>query len=945
MKLIYFPIYRGCNGLDANQYQPNQNEHQFHRSRRPGLYFEYGGHYYEGSISHYWNSGFRIVTTHQLSLQIGGVLPRIKLLSSDRDQFLHELTITALAGNEGTLLIDVDQRNPAAVEQFYQQFHIAFLGHSPLQSSGNAPSLSMPSFIGRKHYTQEATEARQQWLEQATGSRISHVSQSIFHDNPSQLAGNIENYIGSVQIPLGLAGPLWIRGTYANGYSPIPIATTEGALISSISRGAKACNAAGGIEVQVVRQTMVRAPVFFCGDMRGALLLAAWMEEHSAGIKAKAESASSVARLVSIQTRPFGDQLHVQFCYETGDAAGQNMTTSCTFVACEWTMDQVKDMPEMKVLSYMIEGNMAGDKKVSMRSFIEGRGIGVIASVHIPEAVFRQTMRLSTEQYMHRWYAAEVGGLRTGMVGHNVNFANVLAGIFTATGQDIACVHESSCGIFKPRQESDGISIHLELPSLVIGTVGGGTGLPTQRECLEMLGCGGPGKAFKLAEIMAAACLALDVSTSAAIGSNEFVKAHEKLGRKSSQTGISRGDITARFFQSLLGDQRGKVKSFESIALNTESSVVTNMMKKQTSRFQGLHRYALHLQQDGVQRELPVVLKVKSDDREMMDLGIGIAKLSGEDRLSGLFESQMHIFGFEGAHLREIALYKHASAALLQYCPDIYGVIHNEDKEAYAILMEDLSSCSHMNAIQSPEEWDDEHIGLVLGDLAAIHAVYLDQEEGLPAAMGVEGLDVASYVDATELLLALTDYNHERFPALMSKQLHGLLHRFIRNIPSHIEEMLTYHRTLTHNDFNPRNLGLRVLEDGEQVLEDKKQALQDGNQVLQDKKKQLVVYDWELASYGNPQHDCLEFLIYTLSSDAAMAQWDRYLDGYRQSLEKASGHTLDKQSFEHIAILNALEMAAVRFNLYLLANNLLHLPYMERVYLNLSRFITEKLAD
>ncbi|MCR8844551.1 phosphotransferase [Paenibacillus sp. SC116] len=918
-----------------NHFDDRQQVGCFHDQRMPRLYFEYKRQYYEGHMSHYWNDGFRLITyQHDLYIQPGDELSRIGLYEYEMDKAVYKLTVTdvSLHVDERSLTITVKLQGAESIDFLHQHIYAVILGNSPLRRFSSSEFTPFPSFIGRKHYTKDATAARQKWLEQFTGNTLTHVTRSLFHEQPSTLAGNIENYIGSIQVPLGIAGPLRIRGTYANGHIPIPIATTEGALISSISRGAKACNAAGGIEVHVLKQTMVRAPVFFCEDMSGAIQLAQWIDKHKASIKAEAERVTSVSKLISLHAHPFADFVHVQFGYETGDAAGQNMTTSCTYVACEWIASKVKYLADLKYVRYMIEGNQAGDKKVAYRSFIGGRGIQVNASIHIPEAILKQTMRISVDQYMKCWYAAEVGALQTGMIGHNVNFANVIAGVFSATGQDMASIHEASCGIFKARPEGGGISFHVQLPSLVIGTVGGGTGLPTQRECLEMMGCYGRGKVYKLAEIIASACLALDLSTSSAIISNEFVKAHERLGRKAEGVGIRRNDIKPRFFQALLGEAYGKVASFELTPLNTESSVITNMLKANNSSFQGLHRYLLHLQthtskEDNLRHasttSLPVVLKVKSNDREVMDLGIGIAKLSGDDRLSGLFESQMHIFGFEGSHVREIAFYQHAPMTLLRYCPHVYGVTCDEDKEVYAILMEDLSPCSHLGTIESLAVWDEEHIDYVLADAAKMHALFLNKADKLPAALQFDRLEESSYEDATELLLALTDYNYARFPTMISSHFYHLLRQFILQLPFHNEQMKQYHQTITHNDFNPRNLGLRPSAGA----------------------KHLVVYDWELVRYQNPQHDCVEFLSYTVAANASTQQWDAYIEQYRVYLEQESGVSLDRKNFEQITLLNALELVAVRYNLYLLAHNLLHFSYMETIYQSLSQYIVDKIKD
>ncbi|MFD2672143.1 phosphotransferase [Marinicrinis sediminis] len=895
----------------------------FHTHRRPKLLFEYESSFYEGRMTEYGQNGFQFICRQLLPLLEGDTLPTVQLFGPQHDTVFHHLMIEKMTVSEGCMRVDLTASYTKYRHTFRQQFHVGFLGHSRLSAASQASESgsALPAFVGRKHYTQEAIAERHRWLDQVTGRSYPNLKQSMYHDNPSVLAGNIEQYIGAVQIPVGIAGPIHVNGTYANGSYPVPIATSEGALISSISRGARGCNAAGGVDVYVNRQVMLRSPLFHCPNMQAAQRFAAWMRDHETDIRAKAESVSSVAKLVRLQFRPFGSALHVQFYYETGDAAGQNMTTSCTFVACEWIMEQIQFISDLQEVRYVIEGNMAGDKKVTYSNLLEGRGIQVMASVHLSHDQMARIFRVSSEAYMHSWNMAETGALQTGMIGHNVNVANVIAGIFTATGQDIACVHESSTAIFKPIMEKSGITFHLQLPSLVIGTVGGGTNLPAQREGLEMMDCYGPGKVYKLAEIIAASCLALDISTSTAIESHQFVKAHEKLGRKASGTGIARNQITPRFFQSLLEPSVGKVTSFDIVSLDTSSSVVSNMLKNRQKTFQGLHRYVLSIEDDTDNKSLPVVMKVKSGETDMMELGVAIAKLSGDDRLSGLFESQMHIFGFEGATGREIEVYTKADSALLTYCPVIYGVRNEPDQDAHVILMEDLSDCSHFNTITQPEQWDAQHIECVLNDLADLHSVYWNQPPGEGWGAEVTGAGAVDYSDATELLLALTTYNHERYPQWISDELYKRMRTFIEQLPEHAATMADYHQTLTHNDFTTRNIALRSST------------------------KQLVVYDWELARYQNPQHDVLEFLIYALDGEDTVKQMDHYLNGYRKQLERVTSQSLDPVEFARITMLNALELLTVRYNLYLLANNLLHLPYMERVYGNLAAYIETRLDD
>jgi len=477
---------------------------------------------------------------------------------------------------------------------------------------------------------------------------------------------------------------------------------------------------------------MVRAPVFFCDDMDGAVNLERWLMNNVKRIEAKANSVSSVAKLTEIIPFIFGDTVHVRFYYNTGDAAGQNMTTACTWVACEWIAERIKRDKSIKFSHYNIEGNMSGDKKANYQNYIDGRGVGAVASCWVEGRLLEKAMRVKPRDYIKAWQAGEVGSLQIGMIGSNINFANVIAGVFTATGQDIASVHESSSGIFKMREEGDGILFTAYLPSLVIGTVGGGTGLPTQRDCLEMLGCYGPGRLFRFAEIIAAACLSLDISTGAAITANEFVSAHERFGRNRPSKRLTKNALTTEFFTELIGKPGVEVVSLEEDRLSSDSGIVTAILSKKASSLQGLFKYRLAIRENGEVRDRPVVLKLKSADSEILNVGLGLAKLSGEDRLPGLFETHIDIFGFENSHLREIGFYRHAGEAVLKYCPAVYGTKIEKEREIFAVLMEDLSQCTHIDTVNDPGKWDDESIRTVLADLAEMHAAYLGRSDSVP---------------------------------------------------------------------------------------------------------------------------------------------------------------------------------------------------------------------
>ncbi|MCP4131571.1 MAG: phosphotransferase [bacterium] len=888
----------------------------YHEGREPKVVFFVRDKTYSGKISNYWRNGFSISTEEDLDLQKDDSIPLIYLDKKDKDCSVRNMKVLRCKCNEtsGMSQVDVYAPDQETEEQLVDTFRV-YMEQPPPVIVENFDDSRIPKFSGKEHYSEWAVNTRLIWARGVSGSPLDNITHSIF--NPESLAGNIENYVGTAQIPIGLAGPVMINGIYTNSYIPVPIATTEGALVSSISRGAIVCNKSGGIETQVTGQQMVRAPVFFCSEMLGAINLEKWFLENEERIRIKAESVSSVAKVKRIIPFVFGDIVHLRFFYHTGDAAGQNMTTACTWVACEWIAKEIKDDPLIKFAYYNIEGNMSGDKKVNYQNFLLGRGVSVMATCHVPGTILEKVLRITVKDFIRGWNAAEVGALSVGMVGLNINFANVIAGIFTATGQDIASVHESSTGIFKAREEGDGILFTAHLPSLVIGTVGGGTKLPTQKDCLEIMGCYGTGKLFRLAEIIAATCLALDISTGSAIAANEFVNAHEKLGRNRPTKKLSKSEITSHFFNSLLLNKEKRVVSFESASLENNSGIISNLVKEDSNKLQGLFKYNLTVKTTEETKTVPAVLKLKTNDSEIIDVGTGLARLSGDDRLPGLFESQNHIFGFENSHIREIEFYRNVKPEILAFCPEIYGVRSEPGRELFAILMEDLSECSHLDTVNNPSLWDERSITTVLEDLASMHSVYLDRFEDIPSIMNVNTLNTDEFWGAVNFLRELTGFNASRFDHLLPEHCVSLFRDFLNNSIENLEKMHDFPMTLTHNDFNPRNICLRHTTE----------------------KPRLVIYDWELPCFQNPQHDLIEFLIYSLEENAEMDEFEKYIFFYMEKLEEFSGRKFSPEEFMKVLYLNALEIGVTRFNLYLLAHNIVKFSFLERVYGNLVNFI------
>jgi hydroxymethylglutaryl-CoA reductase (NADPH) len=374
-------------------------------------------------------------------------------------------------------------------------------------------------------YTHELAERRRQFAHERTGVSLSHVGMYSF--DPAILPGNIENFIGVAQVPIGLAGPIRILGEHAKGDFYVPLATSEGTLVASYSRGMRLLTEAGGVKATVVEQSMQRAPVFMLADAVEAREFGRWVEEQFESIKAAAERTTRAGKLINIEQYAVGPLRYLRFNYTTGDAAGQNMTGKATLAACEWIRAQHPGHPE-----FMLSGNMDTDKKFSRLNMLMTRGKRVVAEVVLPRDLLMRLMGVDTHHLFRARQISFTGAFLAGASNNGAHAANGLTALFIATGQDIANVAEAHAGIvYTQLLPSGDYYWSITLPSLIVATYGGGTGLATQKECLEMLGCYGKDRADAFAEICAAVVLAGEISLSCAVLHGDWVASHDKLGR------------------------------------------------------------------------------------------------------------------------------------------------------------------------------------------------------------------------------------------------------------------------------------------------------------------------------------------------------------------------------------------------------------------------------
>jgi hydroxymethylglutaryl-CoA reductase (NADPH) len=374
-------------------------------------------------------------------------------------------------------------------------------------------------------HTREQSDLRRTFIQEKTGAKLDAVASYTIDAEVTR--GNIENFIGAIQVPVGVAGPITINGEHAKGEFYVPLATTEGTLVASYSRGMRVISECGGVKTTVAKHSMQRAPVFIFEDALQAREFGGWLRDNFEDIKKRAESTTSTGKLIEIEQYAVANMLYTRFDYTTGDAAGQNMTGKATYAACEWISSVHPSQPK-----YILSGSIDTDKKHSAMNMIQTRGKRVIAEVTLKKDVVKRLLRVDTETLFRFRQISNAGSMQAGSVYNSAHSANAIAALFIATGQDEANVVESHAGItYAQLLENGDYYWSVTLPAVISATYGGGTGLPTQRECLEMLGCYGAGKSDKFAEIIAAVVLAGDISLASAILAGDWVSSHEELGR------------------------------------------------------------------------------------------------------------------------------------------------------------------------------------------------------------------------------------------------------------------------------------------------------------------------------------------------------------------------------------------------------------------------------
>ena len=384
-----------------------------------------------------------------------------------------------------------------------------------------------PRVPGGTTMTEEAIAARWELQGMPAASRDALADERAIGEREAY-ARNIENFIGTVRVPVGLAGPLRVNGVHALGDYYVPLATTEAALVASYSRGALAITESGGCSCAVLNEGVTRAPGFAFETLADAVTFVAWASMSFEGIKQAAAQTTKHGELVDMNLTVEGNNVHVQLEFLTGDAAGQNMVTIATEAACAHLVERSPVRPRY----WFVEANMSGDKKATTHSFMSVRGKKVSAEVNVPAAVIERRLHTTAKAMADYARMSVMGGVMSGSIGVQGHYANGLAALFIACGQDAACVAEAAVGVtrFEVREDG-GLYAAVTLPNLIVGTVGGGTKLPTQKACLDILGMSGTGHARAFAEVAAGLALAGELSIIAALTAGHFTRAHQRLAR------------------------------------------------------------------------------------------------------------------------------------------------------------------------------------------------------------------------------------------------------------------------------------------------------------------------------------------------------------------------------------------------------------------------------
>lgn len=747
-------------------------------------------------------------STHK-KLKQGDSIKKLRIAFGNDTYELQKLEITQVKALHKKLYLQLVLSADVAEDKSTYWKLIQHVNFSPAEKPAAIPFPLQEKLPARGLYTEAARQERLHYLRDKTEASLSEIEQTLL--DPKSLVSNIEAFIGSVELPVGVAGPLDIQGEHAQGVFYVPMATTEGALLASATRGATAVSRAGGVRTKVIKQVMMRVPVFKWANINECNFFCEWIAHHFDEIALRVKQYSNFAELKEIRTDIIGRSVHASFIYQTGDAAGQNMTTTCTWQACQWILEQMRAMPQLTLEGFLIEANFSADKKVAYSTYLKGRGTDVIAECILSKEVCRKVLKVSSEDLFAAYSDFTAGSIAAGMVGFNINVANIIAAVFAATGQDIACVHESSLGQFTMELLGDGsVHVSMHLPSLIVATVGGGTNLKQQKQCLELIDCVGADKSKKLAEIIAGLCLALDISTLSAIASDQFARSHEKLGRCHPVNWLKLADLNQDYFTSMMQgfdhDASLHVEKYQPLTLSEQgSSIITELTAHKINKLVGFYPYQLDFNHAESRN---VIVKVKPLDSEVI-LMLNTMAAMCDKAVAESFNTFKNQLGFEKCHIRELAVMAQQDKRFTEYVPTIYHVWRDDEREIYLLCQEYLENMELMDSAADTSGWTERHLLAAIDALADIHSIWYDKDtELLEKEWMAEPINSQSMIEKSDLWKSLWLHAFEEFPQWVNGELHAQMNHLIDSLAQWYPNMDSMTKTLIHNDFNPRNIFL-----------------------------------------------------------------------------------------------------------------------------------------
>lgn len=761
---------------------------------------------------------------------------------------------------------------------------------------------------GRGMMSQNAHDLRLDFFKTISENPDPIISTNITLD---QVQNNIESFIGTTEIPMGLAGPLLFNlDKEKSEWVYTGICTTEGALVASINRGARAISECGGFNAHFVHQKMLRSPLFTFKNLADAVEFEKWLRINFNRIKTHTTLYSNHAELIEIKSFVTGKLANLKFIYTTSDASGQNMVTHCTWQACLWIEEYFQKESEVQIEQFYVDGNGSSDKKVSFYSLLNGRGVHVVCECFLSDEVIEKTLRSSSAEMVKLYNHSMAISRFDGVVGGTMNIANVIAGIFAATGQDLASIHESSTGITQIEKIEGGLYVSLSIPALVIGTVGGGTNLPVPQSVLKLMNCSGKGKLERFAKLISGFALSLEISILAAMASGQFARAHQKLGKNKTVNWLLKSDLNTEFIKNHIAIQGHPIKSVEILVNdNINNGILTNLVKRVSKKLLGFIPMYIHTG-NGDSRK--VLIKSKPLDYEVIE-GLHFMASNISSGLADSLVLNKENLEYKNSHLKEIELYKFLDNIEYPFIPDFFGEVRNDEREIYLFMLEylDEKGMDIFNSENDTCKWSDEKIEEAISSIHYVHNCYLngcDREQ----LSSVKKFDATLSLDFYELSNQINRKDY----------LEWELDHFFQDIGSVIEDwrnnnpVKNSRQTLIHNDFNTRNVGVR-------------------------KNGRICIYDWELATINIPQRDIFEFLAFSLDENFEDERLLKLIKKHFEMIREINGFSYQWNSYLDDFIISGYEFLITRVTFYLAGNTLLNYPFIKRVFMCANKIIND----